>query len=79
MRLLLCCLAALALSGCVSDQTRQDIANSAEASYNAAASLPSSPQRDAIEANQAAIAKAVGHPFATPSPAPVAPAGAPIP
>lgn len=57
----------LALGGCVSDQARQDIANSAQASYNAAASLPASPQAAAIEANQIAIGHAVGHDLAVPA------------
>jgi hypothetical protein len=51
----------LLMCGCVSDQTRQDIANSAQASYNAAASLPASPATSAIKVNQVAIGHAVGH------------------
>lgn len=54
----------LPLAGCVSDQARQDIGNSAQASYNAAMSLPKSPQTAAIEANQIAIGHAVGHDLA---------------
>lgn len=51
----------LTVSGCVSDQARADIGNSAQASYNAAASLPPSPQAAAIKVNQVAIGHAVGH------------------
>lgn len=58
---------ALALSGCVSDQAREDIAHSAQAIDGAAASLPASPQQTAIRANAAAIATAVGHPLPTTS------------
>lgn len=63
MRLLIL-LPLLALAGCVSDQTRQDIDNSARAIDGAAASLPPSPQQTAIRENAAAISAAVGHPFA---------------
>jgi adenine deaminase len=56
-------LLALPLAGCVSDQTRQDTANSAAVIYNAAASLPATPQQVAIEANAAAIANAMSHPL----------------
>lgn len=50
----------LLLCGCVSDQARLDVARSAAVSYNAAAAFPS-PAAAAIEANQIAIAHAVGH------------------
>jgi len=65
MRFLL--LTSLLLAGCVTDQTRQDIANSAECIANAAASLPISNQTLAIHANAVAIAAAVGHPIAAPA------------
>ena len=61
MRASACLVVVLALAGCVSDQTRADIANSAQAIDNAAASQAASPQRAAIRANAAAIAHAVGH------------------
>ncbi len=65
----------LLLSGCVTDQTRQDAANSAQVILNAAASLPASPQTAAIQANAIAIAHAMGHyailPNVTPPPATV--------
>lgn len=51
--------ATAALAGCVSDQARIDIARSAATSYNAAAAFQS-PAAAAIEANQIAIAHAVG-------------------
>ena len=67
------CLAVLCLAGCVSDQTRQDVANSATAIDYTAQSLPPSPQTAAIESNAVAIASAMGHPVPAPA-APVAPA-----
>lgn len=51
----------LACSGCISDQTRQDVANSAQVIANAAASLPPSPQTAAITANAIAIGHAMQH------------------
>jgi hypothetical protein len=51
----------LFLSGCLNDQTRANIGASAQVIYNAAESLPVSAQVTAIQANAAAIGKAVGH------------------
>lgn len=48
------------LAGCLSDQTRENVGNSAQVIYNAAASLPASPQVTAIQANATAIGVAVG-------------------
>lgn len=67
------------LCSCVSDQQRQDIHDNAQASYNAAASLPGNPpQAQGIEASQVAIGVAVGLPITVP-PAPSAPPMAPAP
>ena len=52
----------LLCASCVSDQARLDVARSAAVSYNAAAAFPS-PTAAAIEANQIAIAQAMGHPL----------------
>lgn len=51
------------LAGCLGPQGRTDASASQEAIYNAAASLPPSPQRTAIMANAAATADALGHPL----------------
>lgn len=51
----------LAFAGCTGRQAEADIARSAQVIYNAAASLPESPQRRAIQANAFAIGHAVGH------------------
>ena len=51
--------------GCVSDATRQDVSDLAQASYNAAASLPLTPQAQAIKDAQQAIGDAMGHPIVT--------------
>ncbi len=64
----------------MSDQARADIAASAQTSFVAAQSLPPSAQQQAIEANQLAIASAVGLPFTPAVPttaAAVAPGTAP--
>ena len=62
-------------AGCVSDQQRADIGNNCQAIYNAAASLPPSPQVTAIEANAVAVGVAVEHPVAVPvTSTPAAPA-----
>lgn len=50
----------LALAGCVSDRARMDVSRSAAASYNLAAAFPS-PTAAGIQANQIAIAHAMGH------------------
>jgi uncharacterized lipoprotein YajG len=64
---LLALIAGLALlAGCVTDQSRADIARSAAVIDGAARSLPASPQTEAIRANAAAIAHAVGHDLGTP-------------
>jgi hypothetical protein len=84
--IMLAVVACLMLTGCVSDQSRADISNSAQASYNAAAAeaLEADPARrlaetSAIEANQVAIAQAVGIPLnITATVNPAAPA-APVP
>lgn len=70
MRLLTLTTVFLALAGCMSDQQRADVQTSAQVSYNAAESLPPSPQTVAIEANQVAIGNAVGLPITQASPAP---------
>lgn len=54
-------LVALAFTGCTGRQAESDIARSAQVIFNAAASLPDSPQRRAIQANAFAIGHAVGH------------------
>ena len=56
----------LAFAGCASDRACSDIAASAAVIYNAATSLPDSPQTKAIRANAQAIATAVGHPLERP-------------
>ena len=69
MRILTLTTVFLALCSCTSDQQRADIQASAQTSYNAAVSLPPSPQTLAIEANQVAIGNAVGMPITTAAPA----------
>ncbi len=54
---------AAALTGCMRDQQTVDVGELAQAAYNAAASLPPSPQRTAIMATQVQIAETVGHPI----------------
>ena len=61
-------LAILSLTGCISDQERLNISASAQQIYSAAASLPSSFQQQAIEANAIAIGIAVGYPITIPVP-----------
>lgn len=51
----------LCLGGCISDQARSDIADSQAVIDGAAATLPDSPQVQAIRANARATAHAVGH------------------
>lgn len=64
----------LALTGCVSDAARLDVARSAATSYNAAAAFPS-PAAAAIEANQIAISAAMGYPLVLKNGSAVDPAG----
>jgi hypothetical protein len=59
--LVLACLPLLLAAGCVSDRAQKDIADSAAVIYNAAESLPPSPQRAAIQANAKAIGHALGN------------------
>lgn len=63
MRTALAILLGMSLVACTGRQAERDIANSAQAIENAAASLPDSPQVRAIRANAQAIGKAVGHPL----------------
>jgi len=65
LRMLLLYLAIFILGGCVSDQQRVDIGKNAQVIYNAATSLPPSPQVTAIQLNAAAIGNAVGWPVNT--------------
>ena len=67
---ILCLAAVLLLCGCISDQTRADIGTVEQSTYNAAASLPPSPQVTAIEANAVTVAQAVGYPITLPTTAP---------
>lgn len=62
-------LTVLVLAGCstIGDKTQGDCNASLQSSYNAAESLPPSPQTAAIEANQVAVAAAIGAPLTTTS------------
>jgi hypothetical protein len=55
----------LLLCGCVSSRSQQDIGQIEQATYNAAASLPPSPQTAAIEANAVTVSQIVGAPITT--------------
>lgn len=61
LSLILCCL----LTGCVSTRSQQDIGAIEQGSYNAAESLPQSPQTVAIEANAVTVGEIVGQPITT--------------
>lgn len=51
------------LSGCLSSAQRQDIADAAQTSYNAAGALPASPEKSAIMVLQVEIGKTIGTPI----------------
>jgi hypothetical protein len=58
-------LSLLPLCACTSARQEQDVGGLSQATYNAAASLPQSPQTQAIMANSVAIAGLVGQPIST--------------
>ena len=69
--------AVLLLAGCVSDTRLQDASALQQRSYNAAASLPPSPQTTAIMANAVTTGELVGYPITQSATAPAIPGSTP--